>query len=128
MPLSPHLIRAVRESRIDISREYQGLLGELDLQKKLSNSVKHHPLRWMAGAVTAGLLTTFFGVRRSGVVAKAPEQTTTFPANAGNIPFTKIGWLTGALEIGRLLYPVLRPVVMELANNAVQNGLAKKRL
>ena len=129
---SPELTRlqqSVRESRLGISREYAGLLSELDLQKRFTESVKRHPLSWIGGAAAAGLLATLFGGRRKApsVSGKSPRQAAS-PAEetAGASSFSKAGWIAGALEVGKLLYPILRPVVVEFVSNAARSGLAKR--
>jgi hypothetical protein len=129
---SPELTRlqqSVRESRLGISREYAGLLSDLDLQKRFTESVKRHPLGWIGGAAAAGLLATLFGGRRkaSSVSGKSPRQAAS-PAveTAGASSLSKAGWIAGALEVGKLLYPVLRPVVVEFVSNAARAGLAKR--
>ena len=129
---SPELARlqqSVRESRLGISREYAGLLSDLDLQKRFTESVKRHPLGWIGGAAAAGLLATLFGGRRktSSVSGKSPWPAAS-PAGetAGASSLTKAGWIAGALEVGKLLYPILRPVVVEFVSNAARSGLAKR--
>ena len=129
---SPELARlqqSVRESRLGITREYAGLLSDLDLQKRFTESVKRHPLGWIGGAAAAGLLATLFGGRRKApsVFAKSPRQVVSPVGEiAGTSSFTKAGWIAGALEIGKLLYPVLRPVVVDFVSNAARAGLAKR--
>lgn len=108
---------------MNIAQEYAALCGELDFQKKFKNSVKQHPLRWLAGAATAGLLTTFFGSRGSASRKGSPTPPTPLGTGA---TLAKVGWWAGALEIGKLLYPVLRPVVMEFAQKTIQGTLAKR--
>ena len=123
MSPSPLLLKAVRESRNDIAEEYAALCGELDFQKKFKLSVKQHPLLWLSGAAGAGLLTTLFGIKRS-----ASSNTPPLPSSAvdSGTALSKIGWLAGALEIGKLLYPILRPVVMNFAQKSIQSTLAKR--
>ena len=135
MNSSPELLKlqqSVRESRISISREYAGLISDLDIQKRFTESVRHHPLRWIGGAAAAGLIATLFGGRKvyphkspitSAASAAAPMIGT---AAQGTSTLSKISWVGGALEIGKLLYPILRPVVVELVSNAAQAGLAKR--
>lgn len=127
MSPDPELIRlqqAVRESRADMKREYSGLVREFDLKRRFTESVKRHPLGWIGGAVSAGLLAALFGTGRPGKVtaraAAAPSASTIAPA------LSRAGWIAGALEIGKLLYPVLRPVVTELLGNLARSGLAKR--
>ena len=123
---SPQLIRAVRESRIEISREYSGLLSDLDVRKRFRNSFKNHPLRWIGGAAVAGILTSVFGTKRSKKTAKIATASPLEPTISGSATVSKVGWWTGALEVSKLLYPVLKPLVLEFASNAVQGALAKK--
>ena len=118
----PLLLKAVRESRLDISQEYKALCEELDLQKKFKHSVKKHPLFWLAGAAGAGFLTTIFGAKRTK--NQTAQSRTTAPLVAAP-SLAKVGWLAGALEIGKLLYPVLRPVVVKFAQKSIQSTLAK---
>jgi hypothetical protein len=127
---TPELIRLrqeMRESRHGISREYAGLLSDLDFQKRFTESVKRHPLGWIGGAAAAGLLATLFGGRRkpSPDPVKQPfPSPLTEPASSNAL--SKAGWIAGALEVGKLLYPVLRPVVIQFVSNAAKSGLAKR--
>lgn len=128
---SPELLKlqqAVRESRLGISREYAGLLSDLDIQKRFTESVRRHPLGWIGGAAVTGLLATLLGGRSRSSVTKPSRHPSlppeVSPASGG---LSKAGWLAGALEIGKLLYPVLRPVAVELIGRAAQAGLAKKQ-
>lgn len=135
MTPSPLFLKAVRESRIDISQEYRALCSELDFQKKIKHSFKQHPFRWLGGAVSAGLLTTFLGVKASSSRSIPQSSKTPSPAlgakgvanpegAAGTL--AKVGWLAGAIEVGKLLYPILRPVALEFAQKFVQGTFAKK--
>ena len=135
MNSSPELLKlqqTVRESRTSISREYSGLISELDFRKRFTESVRHHPLRWIGGAVGAGLIATLFGgatrsARKSSVTSAASAAAPIIGAAAqGASTLSKISWVGGALEIGKLLYPVLRPLVVEFVSNAAQAGLAKR--
>jgi hypothetical protein len=135
-PESPDLIRLrqeLRESRASVAREYSGLLYDLDLQKRFTESVKRHPLGWIGGAAAAGLLATLLGggSRKSG---KKNSETSSSPT-AGSVAgaaasvgggLAKAGWIGAALEVGKLLYPILRPVVVEFVSNAARSGLAKR--
>jgi len=132
---SPDLIRlrqAVRESRLGISREYAGLVTALDVRTRFTESVRRHPLGWIGGAAAAGLIATLFGGRAS---RKAPRKPSSLPVSgntspalspSASTPLSKAGWVAGALELGKLLYPILRPVVIEYVSNAAQAGLAKR--
>jgi hypothetical protein len=123
--------QSVRESRIAISRQYTGLLSDLDIQKRFTESVRHHPLRWVGGAAAAGLIATFFGGRGGGV-GMSPKAAKTASGGVGTASIqavgalSKAGWIAGALEVGKVLYPILRPIVVELATNAAKAGLAKR--
>lgn len=128
---SPELIRLrqeMRESRQGISREYAGLLSDLDFQKRFTESVKRHPLGWIGGAAAAGLLATLFGGRRMASPTRAakPPSAAPAPEAAHGNALTKTGWVAGALEVAKLLYPVLRPVVIQFVSNAAKSGLAKR--
>jgi hypothetical protein len=123
--------QSVRESRIAISRQYTGLLSDLDIQKRFTESVRHHPLRWVGGAAAAGLIATFFGGRGSGrgtspTAAKKISGTVGTASVQAVGALSKAGWIAGALEVGKVLYPILRPLVLELATNAAKAGLAKR--
>lgn len=128
---SPDLTRlrqAVRESRLGISREYAGLVTALDVRTRFTQSVRRHPLGWIGGAAAAGLIATLFGGRAS---RKASDKPSHLPVSGNtsptpSIPHSKAGWIGGALELGKLLYPILRPVVVEYVINAAQAGLAKR--
>jgi hypothetical protein len=137
------LQQSVRESRIVISRQYGGLLSDLDIQKRFTESVRHHPLRWVAGAATAGLIATLFGGRggRGGHRSRGVRQETSpgtkqktsetvASASVQTVgaltTLSKVGWISGALEVGKILYPILKPLVVEFATNAAKAGLAKR--
>ena len=127
---SPELIRLcqeIRESRHGISREYAGLLSDLDFQKRFTESVKRHPLGWIGGAAAAGLIATLFGGRRksSPQSFKQPAKAPITDTPQGNA-LSKAGWVAGALEVGKLFYPLLRPVVIQFVSNAAKSGLAKR--
>jgi hypothetical protein len=42
----------------------------------------------------------------------------------------RIGWIAGALEVGKILYPVLKPVVVplitDLAGRVARSGLMRR--
>ena len=134
------LQQSVRESRITISRQYAGLLSDLDIQKRFTESVRHHPLRWVGGAATAGLIATLFGgsgnradrgIRQEmspKQAKKTSEKVTAASVQGVGAPTTlsKVGWISGALEVGKVLYPILKPLIVELATNAAKAGLAKR--
>jgi hypothetical protein len=119
------LQQAVRESRSDLSREYSGLVHELDFRRRFSEFVKRHPLGWIGGAVSAGLLATLFGTGSRKKTASPAAATTVAASTLG-----RTGWIAGALEVGRILYPVVKPILMpvvaELLGNLTRSGLAKK--
>jgi hypothetical protein len=135
-PESPDLIRLrqeLRESRASVAREYSGLLYDLDLQKRFTESVKRHPLGWIGGAAAAGLLATLLGggSRKSGKKNSETSSSPTTGSVAGAAAsmgggLAKAGWIGAALEVGKLLYPILRPVVVEFVSNAARSGLAKR--
>ena len=128
MTPSPQLIRAVRESRLDIAREYAGLLSELDVKKKLKTSFKLHPFRWIGGAALAGIATSLFGAARprktAGRHTDSPSAPLSPPIGIGAL--SKVGWLAGTLELAKLLYPVLRPLILDFARKSLQRSLSKK--
>jgi hypothetical protein len=119
------LQQSVRESRSDLSREYSGLVHELDFRRRFSESVKRHPLGWIGGAVSAGLLATLLGTGSRKKTASPAAATTVAASTLG-----RTGWIAGALEVGRILYPVVKPILMpvvtELLGNITRSGLAKK--
>ena len=120
------LQQAVRESRTDLSREYSRLVHELDFRRRFAESVKRHPLGWIGGAVSAGLMVTLFG-KGSRKKTAAPAIAT---SNATASTIGRAGWIAGAIEGGRILYPLLKPILMPLLTdflgNVARSGLAKK--
>ena len=116
------LQQAVRESRTDLSREYSGLVHELDFRSRFTESVKRHPLGWIGGAVSAGLLATLFGTSgRKKSFSPMPATATVATSSLG-----RAGWIAGAIEIGRILYPVLKPVLTELIGNIARSSIARR--
>jgi hypothetical protein len=124
------LRQAVRESRLDITREYAGLVEELDFKRRFTESVKRHPLGWIGGAVSAGLLATIFGVGGRKKTTTPPISATSSTAGVTAATLGRAGWIAGALEVGKLLYPVLKPIVMpiltDVLGNVARSGLAKR--
>ena len=128
------LQQSIRESRTAISRQYSGLISDLDIQKRFTESVRHYPLRWVSGAAAAGLIATIFGGRggsqaSQGTSSKTSKKVTETIGTASVQTvgaLSKAGWIAGALEVGKVLYPILRPLVVELATNAAKAGLAKR--
>lgn len=127
---SPDISRlrhAVRESRQGISSEYSGLLHDLDMRRRFTESVRRHPLGWIGGAAAAGLIATLLGGGRKAPRKTAKQSAPKESAPAGETPLTaRAGWLAGAMELGKLAYPLLRPVAIEMIGRAAQAGLAKK--
>jgi hypothetical protein len=128
------LRQAVRDSRLDITREYAGLVDELDFKRRFTESVKRHPLGWIGGAVSAGLLATIFGIGGRKKTASPSIGSDFVPSTAATgvaaSTLGRAGWIAGALELGKVLYPVLKPIVMplvtELLGNVARSGLAKR--
>jgi hypothetical protein len=124
------LRQAVRESRLDITREYSGLIEELDFKRRFTESVKRHPLGWIGGAVSAGLLATIFGVGGRKKTATPPISATSSTVGVTAATLGRAGWIAGALELGKVLYPVLKPIVMpiitDVLGNVARSGLAKR--
>ena len=120
------LQQAVRDSRIDLSREYSGLIHELDFRRRFTESVKRHPLGWIGGAVSAGLLAALFGKGGRKRTPSPAAATATVAASA----LGRAGCIAGALEVGRILYPAVKPILMplvtELLGNVARSGLAKR--
>ena len=123
------LQQTVRESRMNISREYSGLLSDLDFKKRFTESVKHHPYGWLGGAAAAGLIATIFGgrsARQTKPTKNSSPQEGQPSAKGETSALSKAGWIDGALEVGKILYPIMRPVLVEFATNAAKGGLAKR--
>jgi hypothetical protein len=128
------LRQAVRESRLDITREYSGLVEELDFKRRFTESVKRHPLGWLGGAVSAGLLATIFGAsgRKKTATPSIGSAAVSSPGVTGvaTSSLGRAGWIVGALELGKVLYPLLKPIVMPLVTdvlgNVARSGLAKR--
>jgi len=132
---SPSLqtLQAVKSSRREIASEFSGLLEELDLRRKVRNSVRSHPLQWLGSAGVLGLLASAGAsafLRRAS--APVPPKT---PASAGSkmlkmageaTALSKFGWMAGLIPVAKMLYPIVRPVLMEFATKTVQGALAKK--
>ena len=132
------LQQTVRESRLGIAKEYEGLMEDLDVQKRFQNSFRHHPVRWISGAAVAGLLTTLIRFKGSsqgkGKISKTmthgnqadPGSQPSFPSPlSSGIPQTS-GWMPGVLQVGKLLFPILQPIIMEWIGSATQSALARK--
>lgn len=109
------LSRELQRSRSLLSQEYRGLLHELDFPRRMADSVKRHPLGWIGGAVSAGLMTTLLGFRgrRTSSRSTSSQPSVTTPSLA------KIGWIAGAVEVGKILLPVVKPFLLPLVTGAI---------
>jgi hypothetical protein len=116
----------LRENRATISREYSGLVHDLDFRRRFTESVKRHPLGWIGGAVSTGLVAALF---RAGN-RKRHSVSASVPVTAAPSTLARAGWIAGALEVGRILYPVLQPLLMPLVSDLLvkitRSGLAKR--
>ena len=121
MQPSPQLLQAIRESRISISKEYSGMLYEMDVARKFQHSFQHHPARWLGGAAVAGLTTAL--LRRKGHGRSSIPQPGSVQAP---VAVKTARWVT-ALEIARTLYPVLKPLVSELVGVSAKTILARRK-
>jgi len=115
------LQQSVRESRLGITREYSGLMDDLDVQKRFQNSFKHHPLRWISGAAIAGILTTLLRDKKSS----QRKQSRDLPSTTG-VSRLNPGWVAGGIELGRLIFPILQPLVSEWIASMTKSALSKK--
>lgn len=129
MTPTPELLRlqqSVRESRMSVSKEYSGLMSDLDMKKRFTQSVRQHPVGWIAGAAAAGLLATLFGRKGGKKVAKSVSSPLAEAAVRTTGILSGAGWLGVTLQLGKFLYPVLRPVIVDFVTNAAKAGLAKR--
>ena len=116
MSTSPHLIQAVRESRIAIGREYSGLVEELDVPHKIRQSVGKNPSLWLGGAATLGLFSTLWKSRSH------PSKTASLPATGGALLLktgAKVGQWGAVLKVAQFLYPFALPLIEQLAGTLV---------
>jgi hypothetical protein len=125
------LRQEVHASRQEALSEYQGLLHELDFRSRFKESVKRHPFGWLGGAAAAGLVATLFGFGGKGS-RKKPSVTPTpiSPSPSPTPSLARIGWIAGAVEIGKFLYPLLKPIVMpvvvDFLGRTARSGLVKR--
>lgn len=111
---------------MEIAQEYTALCSELDLQKKIKQSFKQHPFLWLSGAMGAGLLTTVFGKKRSTDRVAHADTNSSIASVPLSGTLAKAGWMAGTFELGKLLFPLMKPIILEFAQKAVQSSLAKK--
>jgi hypothetical protein len=119
-------IQAIKASRREISAEFTGLVAELDVQRKVRDSVRTHPLQWLGSAGLLGVAASAF-LRRASVPKPAASSGSRALKLAGEATaLSKFGWLAGLVPLAKLVYPVLRPVLIEFATKTVQGAVAKK--
>lgn len=123
MTPSPILVKAVRESRQELSREFTALCLQLDVKQKIKHSFRQQPFLWLGGVAGAGFLTALLG-------RKGDKNTPSFAKTSTQAPLigtaVKVSWIASVLEIGKLLYPILRPIFLEFANKSVKDLFAKQ--
>jgi len=120
------LRQAVRESRLGLACEFSGLVRELDFRSRFAESVKRHPLGWIGGAASAGLLAVLIGPRKR----KETSSTASPGVPSGGVSSVgRPGWIAGAIQVARILYPVVKPLLApmltDLFGKYARSGLAK---
>lgn len=123
------LQRRLAETRVALDRDVEGLAWETDVAARLKGSFQKHQGGWIAGAATAGLLFAILPRRRApakpGRNAGARDKSSR-PASRREVEGATAAGQTGAiagvaafaLTLLKLLFPVIRPALTELAADA----------
>ena len=106
------LLEQLALSRRAISTDLHRLNEELNYPKKVAESVRTQPVKWLGGALFSGYI---FGKLR-------PRRKPAKPVKKGSAaaePAKQFGILAVLVGLARFLAPVLRPVLMSYAAKAL---------
>jgi hypothetical protein len=110
------LRQEIAASRLAIKGDVTTLRAELDFVAKTKRAVVERPLPWLGGAALLGYILS--GRRRKKAARHAKGE----PEAAKRL--TLVGVLLGAT---RLLFPLARPLLTELATRKLTEFAAKRR-
>jgi hypothetical protein len=111
--------REIDLSRDRLARELEGLRYELDIPRKIRNSLQSQTAIWIGAAALIGVALTFLPSRKKEVYVDAKSGR---PSKKHNL--LEAGFLLGALKITATL---LRPMVMKFVANKMRDFSSKSR-
>ena len=119
--------KVVHESRRMIALQHAGLHEELDIAARLRHSIQRKPWAWLGGALVAGGMTTFFKGHSSPkkiIIAgdtKKPSSSNAQKATAVSLLLGESALAGGALQLGRFLFPLIKPALMAYATRKISD-------
>lgn len=111
--------REIDLSRDRLERELDGLRYELDIPRKIRNSLKSQTAIWIGAAALIGVALTFLPGRKKEVYVDAKSGR---PAKKHHL--LEAGFLLGALKITATL---LKPMLMKFVANKMRGFAASDR-
>lgn len=108
------ILEELRHSRLAIARDTNAISDQLNVSAKIQRSIKRHPLAWLGGAAALGYI--FAGPKTKTITkivpAKpVPDKKTPVAVEKKNATV----FLGGAFQLFKLIFPLLRPVLMSYA-------------
>ena len=108
------ILEDLRRSRLAIARDTNAISDQLNVSAKIQRSVKRHPLAWLGGAAALGYI--FAGPKTKTITkivpAKSvPDENTPPPAETKSSSH----FVEGSLRFFKVIFPLVRPVLMSYA-------------
>ena len=108
------LLEQIARSRLTIQADVKSLRDELNFRQKAADAVRSQPVKWLGGAVLSGYLFAKLRGARKPKSLKRSKSGEAVTADA-----RKFGVLAAVFGLLRFLAPVLRPVLMSYASQAL---------
>ena len=111
--------REIDLSRERLAREVDGLRYELDIPRKIRNSLRSQTTIWIGAAAVIGLALSFLPRRKKEIYLDAKSG-----RSPTKHPFLEAGFLLGALKIAATL---LRPMITKFVAAKMRDFSSKSR-
>ncbi|MFI0348736.1 MAG: hypothetical protein ACH346_08275 [Chthoniobacterales bacterium] len=121
------LQQALQESRQMIALQHAGLHEELDVAARLRHSIQRKPWAWLGGALLAGGMTTFLkghsSPKKINVAGdtKKPSSVDSKKVAAASLLLGESAFAAGALQLGRFLFPLIKPALMTYVTRKISD-------
>ena len=123
------LQRTLRASRNRLGMQYSALSEELNLTMRLRHSIQRKPWWWLGGALTTGIITSFWrGPRRSQTkpsprtimpIEEKPSSAIGPISSVTSLFLGETSLVLAAAQLVRILFPVIRPVITEYVTRKI---------
>ena len=112
------LIEEIARSRRRVARNLRSVRDELDLPRKIRQSVRRRPVGWIVGAVAIGLVLTSLTTRKKKIYVNAKTGTKSKSA------LLEAGFILGVL---RITAGLLKPVIVNLVKKKLGSYTGSER-